>query len=165
MERLAVDRDGIRLETYLARCHVLRLETQHLHSLYGNPFVVLERETELHGLREEGLQTYAVTEDRGHIVAEFGGGDVELFPFLVMQILAVEPDGQRLALSLLTDPKQREPGCPAPCGYHARIGGDVGMPLNVALSHHRHADRVGIVQGKIVDQPDAERKKERHQKH
>ena len=46
------------------------------------------------------------TEYLRDIIAELSGGDVKQLALLVVQILAVKTDCQRLALRLVTDPQQ-----------------------------------------------------------
>ena len=140
-ERLTIDDDRIRREPHFPNRHVLFLEAYDLHRMHRDLPVVLERETELHVIREECLQTDPFPKYFADIAGQLGRSDKEYVSLLVTHVGGCESDLNRRPGGPSPVLEEAESRGPAPCSYHTRIGGHTCVSIDVADGYDRDRHR------------------------
>ena len=123
--------------------------------------MIFLRKSEEYGIAEEGLELHVGAEQGGKVSSQFGRSNVECLSGLEMQVLALEFHHHRIPAFCLAESYEAEAAGIAPYLYQTVVGRHPGTALDIAHGLHRNADNGGIIQRKVVYQPNPKSQQER----
>ena len=160
---LAIDGHRIRLHHHGRKRHILGTERQRLYGNHRDFPVILVREAELDAPRHHRFQDGTVAENLAEIIHQLLGYHREQVSAVGTEVGRIEENRMGFGTRPVTVPQKCETVHPAAGRHFTGIGRQFLVPFDIAARRHGDGNHLGIIQRKVMDQPDTESQQEREQ--